>query len=97
MRPRVPRRGRRLCSNPPSPRPAAPPPPSSRSNSRRNSSSSSRAGSRLTGWRPLIGDTLAGGSLALLGDVVCQLAVEGADEMDWRRCAAMTVSETDST
>eukprot|EP01051_Picozoa_sp_SAG22_P021769 SAG22_NODE_4944_length_1124_cov_1.654634_1_plen_139_part_00 len=41
-------------------------------------------------WRALAGDTLAGGGLALFGDVACQLAVEGAAEMDWRRCAAMT-------
>lgn len=33
---------------------------------------------------------LTAGALGFLGDVICQMVVEGQDKMDWKRCFAMS-------
>mmetsp|Transcript_107217 Transcript_107217/g.342061 ORF Transcript_107217/g.342061 Transcript_107217/m.342061 type:complete len:205 (-) Transcript_107217:125-739(-) len=44
--------------------------------------------------RPVTTNILTGGSLGFTGDVVCQLAMERQERMDWRRCLAMTAFGT---
>lgn len=53
-----------------------------------NAPAPSRSLGPLLSWA-LAGDIVAGASLALVGDAICQLTIERADKIDWRRAFAM--------